>query len=82
MYQSIFGPRYIGGYKVDIFGWDDVTEQIEYYVHGGNGKTRRAKRHYAPWVCRLHGNPPPGTLLEYYQIILPNGKKVNYNIYI
>lgn len=81
MYQSIFGIRYINGYKVDIFGWDDVAERIGYYVYGGNGKTRRAKRHIAPWVNQLHGNPPPGVLLEYYQIILPNGKKVNYNIY-
>ena len=28
MYNSIFGYRYINGYKVGIFGWDDVDEQI------------------------------------------------------
>lgn len=77
MYQSLFGHRYISGYRVDIFGWDDVTEQITYEI---GGKIRKARRHW----CRAalgHGNPPPGTRLEYYQIILPTGKKANYNIY-
>lgn len=41
MYQSIFGYRYINGYKVDIFGWDDKKEQILYEI---NGKIRKAKR--------------------------------------
>ena len=77
MYQSIFGYRYICGYKVDIFGWDDKSEKISYEI---NGKIRTAKRHYTR-AALGHGNPYPGTRLEYYQIILPNGKKVNYNIY-
>ena len=75
MYQSMFGYRYINGYKVDIFGWDDKTEQIIYEI---GGKIRKAKRHY---VCGWGGNPFPGTIIEYYQIILPTGKKVKYNIY-
>lgn len=77
MYQSIFGYRYINGYKVDIFAWDDKNEKISYEI---NGKIRTAKRHYTR-AALGHGNPYPGTRLEYYQIILPTGKKVNYNIY-
>lgn len=77
MYQSIFGYRYINGYKVDIFGWDDKTESILYEI---SGKIRKAKRHYTR-VALGFGNPFPGTRLEYYQIILPNGKRANYNIY-
>lgn len=77
MYQSMFGYRYINGYKVDIFGWDDVDEKIVYEI---NGKIRTAKRHYTKGALGF-GNPPPGTLLEWYQIVLPNGKKARYNIY-
>lgn len=77
MYQSMFGYRYINGHKVDIFAWDDKSEKISYEI---NGKIRTAKRHYTR-AALGHGNPYPGTRLEYYQIILPNGKKVNYNIY-
>ena len=77
MYQSIFGHRWISGYKVDIFGWDGIAERIDYEI---NGKCRKAKRHYTR-AAMGHGNPPPGTRLEYYQLILPTGKKVNYNIY-
>lgn len=79
MYQSMFGVRYINGYKVDIFGWDDKTERISYYVYG-SGKTREAKRHYTPAALGF-GNPYPGTLLEYYEIILPNGKKARYGVF-
>lgn len=77
MYQSIFGIRYINGFKVDIFGWNDKTEQIDYEI---NGKIRKAKRHYTK-AAYGHGNPPPGTRLGYYEIILPTGKKAYYNIY-
>lgn len=77
MYQSIFGYRYINGYKVDIFGWDDVNEKITYEI---NGKIRTAKRHYTRAALGF-GNPPPGARLEWYEIILPNGKKAHYNIY-
>lgn len=75
MYNSIFGYRYINGYKIDFFGWDKEKEQILYEIYG---KIRKAKRHY---VCKWGGNPYPGTIIEYYQIILPTGKKVKYNIY-
>lgn len=77
MYQSMFGSRYINGYRVDIFGWDDVKEQILYEICG---KIRKAKRHYTR-AALGYGNPFPGTLLEYYEIILPTGKKTRYNIY-
>ena len=77
MYQSIFGYRWIKGYRVDIFGWDDVKERIDYEI---NGKIRSAKRHYTRAALGF-GNPPPGTILEWYNIILPNGKTARYNIY-
>lgn len=77
MYQSIFGYRYISGYKVDIFGWDDEHERIVYEI---DGKIRTAKRNYTR-AALGHGNPPPGTRLEWYTIILPNGKKATYSIY-
>lgn len=77
MHQSMFGYRYINGYRVDIFGWDDVKEQILYEI---GGKIRKAKRHYTR-AALGYGNPFPGTLIEYYEIILPNGKKTRYNIY-
>jgi hypothetical protein len=77
MYNSMFGYRYINGYKVDIFGWDDINEKIEYEI---NGKIRSAKRHWT-LATMGHGNPAPGTVIEWYQIILPNGKKIRYNIY-
>lgn len=77
MYNSIFGYRYIKGYKVDIFGWDDVDEQIYYEI---DGKIRKAKRHWTR-AALGHGNPYPGTIIEWYTIILPNGKKAKYNIY-
>ena len=34
MYQSTFGYRYINGFRVDIFGWDDIKEQILYEIEG------------------------------------------------
>ena len=73
----MFGNRWISGYKVDIFGWDDVKEQIHYEI---NGKVRKAKRHWTKAGLSL-GNPYPGTIIEYYHIVLPNGKKVKYDIY-
>lgn len=77
MYRSMFGNRWISGYKVDIFGWDDVKEQIHYEI---NGKIRKAKKHWTKAALGF-GNPYPGTIIEYYIIVLPNGKKVKYNIY-
>lgn len=77
MYQSMFGYRWIEGYKVDFFGWDDKKEQLHYEVEG---KTRKAKRYYTR-AALGYGNPPPGTRLEYYYIILPNGKKATYSVY-
>lgn len=77
MYRSIFGYRYINGFKVDFFGWEKEKDRIVYEI---NGKIRTAKRHYTRAALGF-GNPPPGALLEYYEIILPNGKKARYNIY-
>lgn len=77
MYNSFFGHRYINGYRADFFGWDDIKEQLLYEI---NGKIRKAKRHYTK-AGMSHGNPFPGTIIEYYEIILPNGKKTRYNVY-
>lgn len=77
MGNSYFGYRYVNGYRVDIFGWDDKTERIDYEI---NGKCRKAKRHFTR-AALGYGNPYPGTIIEWYQLILPNGKKVRYNIY-
>lgn len=77
MYQSKFGYRYINGYKIDIFGWDDINEKITYE---SGGKIRTAKRHYTRAAMDF-GNPFPGTLIEWYQIILPDGKRARYCIY-
>ena len=78
MYQSVFGRRYINGFEIDFFGWDAEKERIE-YISGG--KVRTAKRNFPRWALRLHGNTPPGVLLSWYNIILPNGKKARYSIY-
>lgn len=73
--MGFYGYKYINGFKIDFFGFDDKKEQLLY--HDGV-RTRRAKRHY---VCPFGGNPFPGTIIEYYTIILPNGKHYKYNIY-
>lgn len=74
--NSIFGTRTIGGFSIDFFGFDKDKEQI---LYSDGCKVRKAKRHY---VCPFGGNPFPGTLLEYYNIVLPNGKHARYNIYV
>lgn len=63
-------------YAVDVYGYDKEKEQIIYCVD--NGKERKAKLHY---VCGFGGNPYPGTLIEYYNIVLPNGKQTRLGIY-
>ena len=72
---NFYGYKYINGFKIDFFGYDDKTEQLLY--HDGH-KARKAVKHY---VCPFGGNPFPGTIIEWYQIILPNGKRVKYNVY-
>lgn len=47
------------------------------YYSWGYGYERRAIEHY---VCPFGGNPYSGTIIEYYILILPNGKKYKYNI--
>lgn len=69
--NSLYGVHYIKGHAVDVYGYDSDKERITYCVD--NGKERQAKRHYV--LHGLGGNPYPGTLIEYYDIILPNGKK-------
>ncbi len=73
--HPIFRTHHIDGYAVDIFGYDTEKMCIVYEI---NGKVRTARQYY---VCPFGGNPFPGTLIEYYNIILPNGKKRRLNIY-
>lgn len=72
--ENFYGYKYINGFKIDFFGFDNEKDQLLY--HDGY-KTRKAIRHY---VCPFGGNPFPGTIIEWYQIILPNNKRVKYNI--
>lgn len=71
---NFFGYHYIKGYRVDVFGYDPKTEQIDYEI---GGKCRKAVKHY---VCKWGGNPYPGTLIEYYNLILPNGKRARLSV--
>lgn len=71
---ELFRVHYINGYTVHVFGYNPDTEQIDYET--GN-RCRRAKKHY---VCPWGGNPYPGTVIEYYNIILPNGKRARLTI--
>ena len=72
--RNFYGYHYINGYRVDVFGYDPETEQIDYEI---GGKCRRAKKNY---VCKWGGNPYPGTLIEYYNLILPNGKRARLSV--
>ena len=72
--NSFYGYHYLRGFRVDVFGYDENTEQINYEI---NGKCRKAVKHY---VCKWGGNPYRGTVIEYYNIILPNGKKARLSI--
>ena len=72
--RNLYGKHYHNGYMVDVFGWDQTTDRIIYII--GN-KIRMAKRYY---VCPFGGNPYPGTLIEYYNIILPNGKRIRLSV--
>lgn len=73
--NNFFGYKYIDGFKIDFFGWNDETDRLMYY---SGDKVREAKRHY---VCPFGGNPFPGTIIEWFLIVLPNGKKRRYNVY-
>lgn len=73
--NNFYGYKYIDGFKIDFFGFDDKTEQL---LYSDGYKVRKAVKHY---VCPFGGNPFPGTIIEWYQIILPNGKKKKYNVY-
>lgn len=73
--NSVYGYKNIKGYRMDVFGFNEEKDRICYEI---GGKCREAKRHY---VCGFGGNPYPGTLIEYYNIILPNGKRARYSIY-
>ena len=72
--SDLYGYHYINGYRVDVFGYERETGRILYEI---NGKIRKAKSNY---VCPFGGNPYPGTIIEYYILILPNGKKTRLNI--
>lgn len=71
--RSIFHYYYFNGFKVDVFGYNDETEQFEYSVETDySSKVRRAKKRYKSPDKR---NPywfPYGT---YIYIIDPQNKK-------
>ena len=73
--NELFRVHYLNGYKVDVYGYDEKTEQIIYCADGY--KERKAKKHY---VCPFGGNPYPGTLIEYYNVILPDGRHARIEI--
>ena len=73
--MGFYGKKYIKGFQIDIIGFEKETDRL-LYISGSN--TRKAKRNY---ICSFGGNPYPGTIIEFYNIVLPNGKKAKYNIY-
>lgn len=71
---------YIKGYKLNYFTdtntmyyWFDG-----YYMLG----TRYAKFYPAAWTQHLHGNAPSGTYYGLYRLILPDGSRYTYRVYL
>jgi len=73
--NELYRKHYIKGHEVDVYGYNDEKQQIIYCVD--LGKERRAKRNS---IALGHGNPYPGTLIEYYVIILRNKKRIRLEI--
>lgn len=71
--RSIFHYYYFDGFKVDVFGYDDETEQFEYSVETDySSKVRKAKKRYKSPDKRNEWLFPCGI---YIYIIDPQGKK-------
>ena len=71
--RSIFHYYYFDGFKVDVFGYDEDTEQFDYSVETEYGsKCRKAKKQYKAADKRNEWLFPHGL---YIYIIDPQGKK-------
>lgn len=80
MYNEFYEAHTINGYKMDFYGVEkDVLTYCYYYDPAV--KMRKATLQLCEWAKHLHGNAPSGTKYGYYKIQLPNGKRVNYNVY-
>lgn len=78
----------IRGYRVEIYPGTE-PDTIEYitahYTAGGHNYgtiERKASIRLCAWAKRLHGNPPSGTQYGSARIILPNGERVTFPVYI
>jgi hypothetical protein len=73
---SPFGYYYFDGFIVDIFGYDEDTEQFVYSVETQySSKVRKAKKQYKAPDKRNPWRFPYGT---YIYIISPTGKKIRF----
>ena len=64
---------YFNGFKVDVFGYDEETEQFDYSVETPySSKCRKAKKHYKAPDKRNEWAFPHGT---YIYVIDPQGAK-------
>lgn len=71
--RSIFHKYYLGDFTVDVFGYDEATEQFDYAVETKYScKVRKAKKHYKSPDKRNEWSFPCG---DYIYIIDPSGKK-------
>lgn len=66
---SVFHYYYFGDFKVDVFGYDNETEQYVYSVETPySSKTRKAKPYYTERDT-------------YINIVTPNGKNKRLYLY-
>lgn len=71
---------YINHMKMCYFRDNDG---IFYWFEGGPWtNTRFAKFYPAAWTQRLHGNAPGGTYYGSYRLILPDGSRYTYRVYL
>jgi len=75
---NIYGETHtINGFKVEVYPVN--ANEISYYA---GHKRRTAKINLCKWATRLHGNPPAGTQYGSARLILPDGSKAAFPIYI
>lgn len=72
---------YIKGNKLNYF--TDRDDTIFYWFEGPAWTgTRYAKFYPATWTKHLHGNAPGGTYYGSYRLILPDGSRYTYRVYL
>ena len=77
--RSVFHYYYFDDFKVDLFGYDEETEQFYYSVETKySSKIRKAKKRYKSPDKRNEWLFQHGT---YIYIIAPNGKKHRLFLY-